>query len=97
MGTLLFSNWFDHAPSSRLAWMAIVWHSKRIHQEISLNRKRICANRSGSRRIEFRSHSLGSAADPSLFFPRGHNSSQRRATSVSSQVATTSGRERRVR
>jgi hypothetical protein len=76
--------------------MAIVWDNSRIHHEISLSRNRICANRSGSWQIEFSSHSFGSAAEPSSFFGRGANS-QRQATSVSSQKATTSGRQRRIK
>ncbi|MFY8200398.1 MAG: hypothetical protein ACOVLE_07000 [Pirellula staleyi] len=39
----------------------MVWHSNLIHHEISLKRKRIAANRTGSLRIELRIHSVASA------------------------------------
>ncbi len=69
----------------------------RIHHAMSLCRSRIVSSLCGSLRIIFSSASFGSSANPSSFFLTGQSISQRLATSVSSQVVTTSGRDRRIK
>ena len=91
---------FKKLPTSRSSLLALepmFWQSKRIHHATSLSRVRMVATFSGSFRIEFSSNSFGSLADRSSFLRLGQSINQRRATSVSSQIATTSGLDRKIK
>ncbi|MCE9552170.1 MAG: hypothetical protein K8T91_02195 [Planctomycetes bacterium] len=66
----------------------------RISQLMSLKRRRISASFSGRQRIVSSSASLGSSGKSAGVLRFGQMCNQRRATSVSLQVATTSGRLR---